>query len=213
MVEAVQEEMKGLLLTGFEPFDGDTINPSLEVIRALTGRASVAELPVDRGKAIEIVLAAIEAHNPDVVIMLGLWTGRSHICLERVAINADDFRIPDNAGNQPKGEAIIEDGPVGYFSTLPIYSIRDRLADAHIPAIISNTAGTYLCNRVFYSVMRHIALGKAAIIAGFIHLPCLHAQVVARNIDQPSLSLDTMVRSVELAAEVSLEHWQQLYDA
>jgi pyroglutamyl-peptidase len=171
MVEAFKEKMSRLLLTGFEPFDGDTINPSLEVIHALAARVSVAELPVDREKAVEIALAAIEVHNPGVLIMLGLSTGRSHICVERIAINVDDFRIPDNAGNQPRGEAIFEGGPAAYFSTLPIYAIRDRLAEAHIPAVISNTAGTYLCNRVFYSVMRHLAVSNAPMIAGFIHLP------------------------------------------
>lgn len=208
MVEAVRNEAR-LLLTGFEPFDGETINPSLEVVRALAGRAFVAELPVDRENAVSAVLAAIEETRPDIVIMLGLWAGRSRICLERVAINVDDFRIPDNAGNQPRGTVIVEGGPVGYFSTLPIYSMRDRLVEAGIPATISNTAGTYLCNRVFYSVMHHIDARPSSILAGFIHLPLLHEQVVAKENDVPSLSREVMVRAVELAADHAAERWNR----
>lgn len=206
-MKVVRKDLTRLLLTGFEPFDGDSINPSLEIVRAMAGRALVAELPVDRDKAVTAALAAVEATRPDVVILLGLWAGRSRICLERVAINVDDFRIPDNAGNQPRGTPIVEGGPVGYFSTLPVYLMRNRLAEAGIPVAISNTAGTYLCNRVFYSVMHHLAVGPSSVLAGFIHLPLLHEQAVAKDSDLPSLSREVMVEAVELAAASALDHW------
>ena len=136
--------------------------------------------------------------------MLGEAGARFRIMPERVAINVDDFRIPDNAGNQPKGEPIVEGGPVGYFSTLPVRAITDRLLKAHIPAAISNTAGVYLCNRLFYSVMHFIATEKLPITAGFIHVPYMHEQALGRYPDVPSLSRETIVEAVRLAIEVTL---------
>src|SRR5919205_2104304 len=153
---------KQILLTAFEPFGGEAANPSLEAARAMTGvdfpgaSLTVLELPVDRHRAIEMAVARLRAVRPDEMICLGLAMARYRITPERVAINVDDFRIPDNAGNQPAGEPIIEGGPVGYFSTLPIRAITDRLLRAQIPAVISNSAGTSLCNRLFYSVMHII---------------------------------------------------------
>ena len=202
--------MKKLLLTAFEPFAGETINPSAEAARAIEGidftdaLVRVAELPVDRYRAVDAAIDLIRAGHPDVVIMLGEAGRRYRINPERVAINIDDFRIPDNAGNKPTDEAIIEGGPVGYFSTLPIRSITARINKAHIPAAISNSAGTYLCNRLFYSVMNFISTESLPAIAGFIHLPYLHDQVIDKDPDVPSLSRDSIVEAVRLAIEVSL---------
>ena len=140
--------MKKLLLTAFEPFGGEITNPSLEAARHIhqisfpDASVRVAELPVDRYRAIEAALEEVRRIRPDVVIMLGEAGGRFRITPERIAINIDDFRIPDNAGNQPSGEPIVEGGPPAYFSTLPIRAITDRLINARIPAAISNTAGT-----------------------------------------------------------------------
>ncbi|HZM89110.1 MAG TPA: pyroglutamyl-peptidase I [Blastocatellia bacterium] len=202
--------MKKLLLTAFEPFGGDDLNPSLETARQMgkisfsNARVQLAELPVNRHRAIEIALDVIGENSPDIVIMLGQAGTRYRINPERVAINIDDFRIPDNAGNQPKDEAIVEGGPAGYFSTLPIRAITERIINAHIPAAISNSAGTHLCNRLFYSVMHAISIGALPIKAGFIHLPYLHDQAINKYPDVPSLSRESIVEAVRLAIEVSL---------
>ena len=199
------------MLTAFEPFDGQSINPSLEAALVMTGVEfdgaiiSVTELPVDRFRATEMAISVVGKLRPDIVIMLGEAGARFRITPERVAINVDDFRIPDNAGNQPKGEPIVEGGPVGYFSTLPIRAITDRLLKAHIPAAISNTAGVYLCNRLFYSVMHFIATEELPITAGFIHVPYMHEQALGRYPDVPSLSRETIVEAVRLAIEVTLD--------
>jgi len=202
--------MKRVLLTAFEPFAGEIINPSLEAARQIErvefpgAVVRIAELPVDRHRAIAIALEIIRAYRPDVVIMLGEAGGRFRVNPERVAINIDDFRIPDNAGNQPKDEPIIEGGPAAYFSTLPIRSIVERIAAERIPVAISNTAGTYLCNRLFYSVMHEIDAQGWETRAGFIHLPYLHDQVISKHQDVASLSRESIVEAVRLAIEVTL---------
>jgi pyroglutamyl-peptidase len=202
--------LKRLLLTAFEPFGGEDLNPSLETARQMghisfpNALVRVAELPVDRHRAVAIALDLIRADRSDIVIMLGQAGARYRISPERVAINVDDFRIPDNAGNQPKDEPIIEGGPVGYFSTLPIRAIADRINKAHIPAAISNSAGAHLCNRLFYSVMHAISVEGLPTKAGFIHLPYLHDQAIDKYPDVPSLSRESIVEAVRLAIEVSL---------
>lgn len=201
--------MKKLLLTAFEPFAGETVNPSLEAARQMARLQfsgvliHVAELPVDRYGAVTDALELIHSYNPDIVIMLGEAGGRYRINPERVAINVDDFRIPDNAGNQPKDEPIIEGGEAAYFSTLPIRAITERITAAGIPAAISNSAGTYLCNRLFYSVMHTIAAERLSAIAGFIHLPYLHQQAMSRTPDVPSLSRESIIEAVRIAIEES----------
>ncbi len=202
--------MKRLLLTAFETFGGEVINPSLETARQVEKIAfpdavvRVGELPVDRHLSVELALGLVRASQPDVVVMLGEAGGRYRISPERVAINVDDFRIPDNVGNQPQDEAIVEGGPVGYFSTLPIRAIADRINKARIPAAISNSAGVFLCNRLFYRVMHAISVERLPCKAGFIHLPYLHDQAITRNPDVPSLSRESLVEAVRLAIEVSL---------
>jgi pyroglutamyl-peptidase len=201
---------KRLLLTAFEPFGGETLNPSLEVVREIERQSwdgahlDIIELPVERFHAIDMAVNYLRREVPDVVIMLGEAGRRFRVTPERVAINMDDFSIPDNAGHQPQGEPIIADGPVGYFSALPIYAIVEQLRQAHIPAAISNSAGTYLCNRLFYSVMHCIAVAQLPITAGFIHLPYMHEQTVNKRLDFPSLSCDTLVAAVRIAIDVSL---------
>jgi pyroglutamyl-peptidase len=202
--------MKRILLTAFEPFAGESINPSFEVAKAIEQMAfaytelQTLPLPVDRFQAIELALKRIGDFRPDLVMLLGEGSRRFRINPERVAINVDDFRIPDNTGNQPKGEAIVKGAPSAYFSTLPIYPIVERLIAAKIPAAISNTAGTYLCNRLFYSVMHFITVEKLPVQAGFIHLPYIHEQTIEKPLDYPSLSLATTVEAVKIAIEVSL---------
>jgi pyroglutamyl-peptidase len=205
--------MTKLLLTAFEPFAGEIVNPSLEVARDIermhfaTARIEVVELPVARFEATDIAINRMRITQPDVVLMLGEAGRRSRVTPERVAINMDDFHIPDNAGHQPQGEPIIEDGPVGYFSTLPIYAMVTQFKKAHIPAAISNSAGLYLCNRLFYTMMHAIAIDKLPIYAGFMHLPYLHEQIVNKPMDVPSMSRETMTQAVRIAIEVSLQEY------
>jgi pyroglutamyl-peptidase len=202
---------KKLLLTAFEPFDGETLNPSLAVARALAegpcagAHIDVMQLPVERFRAVDMALDRLRHQVPDIVIMLGEAGRRFRVTPERVAINIDDFSIPDNAGQQPQGEPIVASGPVGYFTALPIYEIVNELRQAHIPAAISNSAGTYLCNRLFYSVMHCIAVAQLPIVAGFIHLPYMHEQTVNKRLEFPSLSCHTMIEAVRIAIAVSLQ--------
>lgn len=203
--------MTRLLLTAFEPFGGEGLNPSLETARRMEKidfpgtLVRVAELPVDRYRAVSTALELIRAGRPDIVIMLGEAGARYRVNPERVAINIDDFRIPDNAGNQPKDEPIIEGGPAGYFSTLPIRAIVDRINKAHIPAAISNSAGAHLCNRLFYSVMHAISVEGLSTKAGFIHVPYLHEQAIGKYPDVPSMSRESLIEAMRIAIEVSLE--------
>lgn len=202
--------MKKLMLTAFEPFAGEPLNPSLEAARQMQKidfpdtAVRVVELPVDRFRAVEMALELIRASEPDIVIMLGEAGARHRVNPERVAINIDDFRIADNSGNQPKDETIIDGGPVAYFSTLPIRAITERIINAHIPAAISNSAGSYLCNRLFFSVMHAITVEGLSAKAGFMHLPYLHDQAMNKYPDVPSLARESIVEAVRLAIEVSL---------
>jgi len=202
--------VKKLLLTAFEPFAGEPLNPSLEAARQMEKVEfpetviHVAELQVDRFRAVQMALELLRSNKPDIVIMLGEAGGRYRVNPERVAINIDDFRIADNAGNQPKDEPIIDGGPAAYFSTLPIRAITDRIVKAHIPAAISNSAGSYLCNRLFFSVMHAINVEGWATRAGFIHLPYLHDQAMNKYPDVPSLSRESIIEAVRLAIEVSI---------
>jgi pyroglutamyl-peptidase len=200
-----------VLLTGFEPFDGETLNPSLEFVRARHAappqgcRLEVLALPVDRFAAVDAVLARIDAGSLDWVVLLGEAGGRAQVTPERIAINVDDYLIPDNAGHQPSSEAVVEGGPAGYFSTLPVKAVAEALHAAGIPGAISNSAGTYLCNRLFYSVMHHLAGRPGATRAGFVHLPYLHQQVLTKRPPPPSLSRATLVEAVRLTLQICLE--------
>lgn len=201
--------MKRVLLTAFEPFGGEIVNPSLEVARAIEvmhfadAQIDVVALPVSRFQAIELTIDRMRITEPDVVLMLGEAGRRLHVTPERVAINMDDFPIPDSVGNQPQGERILEEGPAGYFSTLPIATIVTQLKEALIPAEISNSAGLYVCNRLFYSVMHWIAAEQLPIRAGFMHLPYLHEQTVNKSPGIPSMSREIMTDAVRIAIEVS----------
>lgn len=202
--------MKKLLLTAFEPFGGKVMNASQEVANSLADlsfaqvQLEVLILPVSRFEAVDIMLQAMAALKPDVILMLGESGGRFQVTPERVAINADDFIIPDNTGHQPQGEPINPQGPVGYFSGLPIYRLVQKLRQAGIPAAISDTAGLYLCNRLFYRVMEVIAHQQLPIKAGFIHVPYLHEQVIGHGLNVPSLSRATLVQAMQIVIEVCL---------
>lgn len=189
-----------ILLTGFEPFHRATLNPSKEVIRRIEHPALAAKevLPVVFGESSRRLIELIEQHSPDVVISLGQAEGRTQITPERVAINLDDARIADNAGNVPREATISEGAPAAYFSTLPIGRIVDRLNAANLPAAISLSAGTFVCNHIFYA-MQHFC-NKTEIQSGFIHLPLMNEQAN----EFPGLftmDIDEMVRGIKLVLD------------
>lgn len=200
--------MKTILLTGFEPFGGSSINPSQQVTLALDSQIIgqyqvVAEiLPVDRYGAPKMLLACMEKHLPAVVVCLGEAARRAAISVERIAINLMDYRIPDNLGDQVLDQPVITGGPDAYFSTLPVREIYEENLAAGIPVELSVTAGTFLCNQVFYAG-RHYAAGmEKPIPLGFIHLPALPEQAALDSSPFASMDLETDILAVRLALEV-----------
>ncbi|HEX7112229.1 MAG TPA: pyroglutamyl-peptidase I [Mizugakiibacter sp.] len=200
--------LPSVLLTGFDPFDGEPVNPSWEAVHALHGariaghRIATAQLPTAFGLSLTALGRAIAAHRPALVLAVGQAGGRSRISLERVAINVDDARIPDNAGRQPVDQPIVEGGPAAYFSTLPIKAMLAALRREGIPAEISQTAGTYVCNHVFYGLM-HATARRRGVRAGFVHIPYLPEQAV-RHPGAPSMARSEVVRALRLLVRVAL---------
>jgi pyroglutamyl-peptidase len=195
------------LVTGFDPFGGEAINPSQQIVKALHGqivaghRVVGATLPTDFGAAPPALEKLIARHRPALVLALGQAGGRAGISLERVAINLIDARIPDNAGAQPVDVPIVDNAANAYFSTLPTKAMLARLCDAGIPASLSHTAGTFVCNQVFYALMH--ALRRRRARGGFAHVPYLPEQAV-RHAGAPSLPLETMIEAVRLCLDAAL---------
>lgn len=208
--------MKTVLLTGFEPFGGDAINPSEEIAReindATIARHNVvgALLPCVFGAAIKELKRQVKVHEPAIVICLGQAGGRAEITPERVAINVDDARITDNAGQHPIDKPIVKGGPVAYFSTLPIKAMVHELRRREIPALVSQTAGTFVCNHVFYGLMHEIALHRRGVRGGFVHVPYLPEQAKA---GQPSLPFETMTQAVRVLIETAIHYRRDLKTA
>ncbi len=192
-----------VLVTGFEPFGGDARNPSWEVCERLPGsiaglRVEVQRVPCEFLTSIQIVAEAIERLRPALVICLGLAGGRTQLSVERVAINTDDARIADNAGARPIDEPIAPDGPPAYFATLPVKAMVAAMRKAGVPAEVSNSAGTYVCNHLMYGVLHFIAASGKKARAGFIHVPYAEDQVLEKP-GVPAMALATMVKGVEAA--------------
>ena len=203
-----------ILVTGFDPFGGEKINPALETIKRLPDTILGAqiiklEIPTVVGKSLAKIKEAVEKENPDVVLSIGQAGGRSEITVERIGINIDDCRIPDNEGNQPIDEPVIKGGPAAYFVTVPIKAIVENIKAHNIPASISNTAGTFICNHVCYGVA-HLAAARTAagkpMKSGFIHIPFLPEQVIGKPALTPSMSLETIVSGITQALEAIVEH-------
>src|SRR5262250_2345492 len=200
-----------VLLTGFEPFDTDVINPSGEVAKLLDGASlggySVRSviLPVQHEAARARVAIALEEPGLAAVLHLGLASGRARISLERVALNVMDYEIPDAAGRVFVDTACVPDGPVAHLSTLPIRGILEELTAFGVPAHISNTAGTYLCNYTLYTTLDALVRTGREIPAGFIHLPLLPSMVVAHRLEEASMDLPLMARAIEIALRRTLE--------
>jgi pyroglutamyl-peptidase len=202
--------MKKVLLTGFDPFGGETINPAWETVSHFRDRryeefeVEVRQIPTVFQTSIQALKQAILDVKPDVVICIGQAGGRSDIAIERVAINVNDAMIPDNEGNQPIDEQIAKDGPSAYWSTLPIKAITAHICKSGIPASVSLTAGTFVCNHLFYGLQHMIATEFPNVRGGFIHIPYLPIQTAGKRSMLPSMSLDVMVKAIEIAASISV---------
>ena len=192
-----------ILVTGFEPFNGSTVNPSEQILHRLTAPEGVelvkAVLPVEFRKTTAVLQMLFREHRPDVVLSIGQAGGRAEISVERVAVNIDSVKssngkklLPDNAGDMPVDESIIPEGPAAYFATLPLWKLVEAIQEKGIPAAISNTAGTYVCNHVMY-VCLHLAAECPQMTAGFIHVPYLPEQ------GTPSMPLEQIAQALTAA--------------
>jgi len=226
--------MKTVLLTGFEPFGGEKVNPSWLAVRRLHGRVIrghrvvAKRLPTVFGESLSVLLKHLEAIKPVLVICVGQAGGRAEITVERVAINISDSNIADNAGHKPKDTPVIPGAPVAYWSTLPVKTIVHELRRCGIPSSVSQTAGTFVCNHVFYGLEHALGRinaaapsgpGYAPVRGGFVHVPFLPEQTIcahanrsvtkagmgaAKHTGQPSMALPMMVEALTIAVRESL---------
>ena len=188
--------MRRLLITGFDPFGGQSVNPAWQAVKLLPDTVGDFELckleiPTVFGRAAETVLAKAEAFRPHVILCVGLAGGREAVTPERIAVNIRDARIPDNAGNQPSGEPVAPEGPAAYFATVPVKEMAQAIRDARIPGTVSNSAGAYVCNDVLYTLLHHYAGTETRV--GFIHVPYLPEQ------GSPSLPLERTASALAAA--------------
>lgn len=200
-----------ILITGFEPFGGETLNPSWEVaklladVQVLGAHVVAVQLPCDFDKSLTALSNALKAHQPRMVLSLGQADGRSDFSIERVAINVCDARIPDNQGAQPIDDPVVAGGPAAYFSTLPIKKMVAALKAQGFPAAISQTAGTFVCNQVFYGLQH--ALAGSDVMSGFVHVPLTPWQAAQRaGASLASMSTETLKLAVLCALEVMVQH-------
>lgn len=203
-----------ILITGFDPFGGESVNPALEAVKQLPkkiGQAEVItiEIPTVFGKSLEKIEAAIEEHHPDVVISIGQAGGRFGITPERIAINVDDARICDNEDNQPVDTKVFEDGENAYFTNLPIKAMVQEMVQVGIPASVSNTAGTFVCNHVMYGIMYMIAKKYPNMRGGFIHVPCIPQQAASKA-NMPSMAIADIVKGLEICIKVASEREEDI---
>ena len=199
-----------VLLTAFNPFGGESVNPAQEAVEAVADKVAGAEVvklvvPTVFGKSIETVHEAMKKENPDVTFCIGQAGGRVGLTPERVAINLNDARIEDNEGNQPVDEPIFEDGRTAYFPSLPVKAMVQKIKDAGVPASVSYTAGTFVCNHLMYGVLYYIDKEFPGMKGGFMHVPYLHEQAVNRA-NTPSLSKEDIVKGIEAAIAAIVEN-------
>lgn len=203
-----------ILVTGFDPFGGEKINPAIESVKRLPDKILDAEIikleiPTVIGKSVDKIREKIKEVEPDVVLSIGQAGGRPDITVERVGINCDDCRIKDNEGNQPIDEKVVEDGPAAYFATIPIKAMVEHIKERKIPASVSNTAGTFICNHVLYGVCHIKATEYPNMRTGFIHIPFLPEQVTDKK-NMPSMALETIVKGLELAIEAIITNEEDI---
>lgn len=203
-----------ILVSGFDPFGGEKINPAIESVKLLPDEIKGAkiikvEIPTVARKSLKKLEEVIEIEKPDVVLSIGQAGGRTDISVERVGINMDDFRIKDNEGNQPIDEKIAKDGPDAYLVTIPIKAMVQKMIENKIPASVSNTAGTFVCNHVCYG-MAHLASTKYPNMrTGFVHIPFLPEQVVDKR-NMPSMPLELIAKGLEYAIEAIVENKEDI---
>ena len=195
-----------ILATGFEPFGGENINPSWEAVRRLNGNRDDVHIerllvPTIYADSIGTVTEAIDRLHPVAVVLVGQAGGRAELSIERVAVNCDDAIVPDNAGVLREDMPVVSQGPTAYLATLPIKQIVAGLRSAGFPAVVSNTAGLFICNHLLYGVLNHIATHNLETQAGFVHVPYLPEQVVGKP-GMPSMSLETMVAGLDCMVAV-----------
>ena len=202
-----------VLVTGFDPFGGEKLNPALEVIKSLPSEIQGAEVrwlevPTVFYKSAKILEEEIRIYQPDIVLCIGQAGGRKGLTPERVAINQDDARIPDNEGNQPIDLPIRQDGAPAYFSSLPIKAMVQAIKKEGLPASVSNTAGTFVCNHLMYQALYLAEKKFPHVKAGFMHIPYMMEQVVNRP-TTPAMSLVDIRRGIEAAIGAIIEHGDQ----
>ena len=197
-----------VLITGFQPFGGETKNPSYEAVKLLPDEIGGAEIiklkvPVVFGLAGDVVANKVREIKPDLIICVGQAGGRTAVTPERIGINVNDGNTPDNSGYVPCGEAIVEGGPDAYFSNLPIKAMVRKMVENDIPAAVSNPAGTYVCNNLMYSVMHLVHTEFPSVRAGFVHVPYAAMQ---HNFKFASMPLSEIAKGLELCVEACLEN-------
>lgn len=203
-----------VLITGFDPFGGEKINPAWEAVRVLPDNIDGIEvvklqIPTVFKKSAKKLFENIDSVKPDVVICVGQAGGRYEFSVERVAINVDDGRIPDNDGYQPVDSPVFEDGENAYFSTLPIKAIVEEVKKAGIPAAVSNTAGTYVCNHIMYSLLYYLNKNNLNIKGGFIHVPFIPEQVVEKK-NTPYMELTRITKALEISIKAIRDYEKDL---
>ncbi len=196
-----------LLLTAFDPFGGETINPALDamnLVRSEIGDIQIVklEIPTVFGAALDTLLQSIRTHQPDAVLCLGQAGGREDITPERVAINLEDASLPDNQGQQPADRPVVPGGPAAYFSTLPIKAMAQAMLEENISASVSNTAGTFVCNHLMYGLLHALHTQYPQTIGGFMHVPFTPQQAARHGQTTPSLPLADIVRGIEICVRV-----------
>ncbi|WP_033261631.1 pyroglutamyl-peptidase I [Amycolatopsis vancoresmycina] len=198
--------MTRVLMTGFAPFGGEAVNPSWQAVSLVAARrddVAAVELPCEFVASLPALRRAVEAYRPSLVVCAGQAGGRSEVTPERVAINLVDARIPDNAGAQPLDAPVVPDGPAAYFTTLPVKACVAAIRAAGVPASVSHTAGTYVCNQVFYGLMHLLATEFPGVRGGFVHVPFSPEQVAASGKPAPSLGVDRIADALEVLADTA----------
>lgn len=203
-----------VLITGFDPFGGESINPAWEAVKMMKDTIAGAEIvkmqiPTVVGKSIEKIHEKMKEINPDIVLSIGQAGGRFGVTPERVAINITDARIPDNEGNQPIDTPIFVDGPAAYFTNLPVKAMVESIKNAGYPSVLSNTAGTYICNHVMYGILHYIDKEFPNIRGGFIHVPYAASQVVNKP-GTPSMAIADITAALEAAVQAAVENAQDI---
>ncbi|MFV0379793.1 MAG: pyroglutamyl-peptidase I [Anaerorhabdus sp.] len=198
-----------ILVTGFDPFGNEKINPAIEAVKKLADTINDVEIikleiPTICHVSLNVIEEAIVKHDPDVILSIGQAGGRSEISVERVGINLDDCRIPDNSGQQIIDEPVYKDGPAAYFSNLPVKAMVENIKKHGIPSVVSYTAGTFVCNHVLYGVRHLIETKYPNKRSGFIHIPFLPEQTLNKK-GVASMSLENMVKALTCAIETISE--------